>query len=65
VYLTGDIARVLPDAGGGPTIEFVGREDDLVKLGGIRVELGEVSAALGGAHARAREAATVLARRPE
>lgn len=42
MYLTGDQARVLPDGG----IEFVGRADDQVKIGGFRVELGEVTAAV-------------------
>ncbi|KAK0501009.1 putative peptide synthetase [Armillaria luteobubalina] len=41
IYLTGDIVRFLHDG----TCEFVGRNDDLVKLGGIRVELSEISAA--------------------
>ncbi|EJD33719.1 acetyl-CoA synthetase-like protein [Auricularia subglabra TFB-10046 SS5] len=40
VYLTGDVVRILHDG----TIEFVGRTDDLVKLGGVRVELSEISA---------------------
>jgi ferricrocin synthase len=45
VYLTGDLVRHLADG----TINFVGRNDDLVKLGGIRVELGEITSALRGA----------------
>ncbi|KZV86819.1 acetyl-CoA synthetase-like protein [Exidia glandulosa HHB12029] len=40
VYLTGDVVRILHDG----SIEFVGRTDDLVKLGGVRVELSEISA---------------------
>ena len=46
VYLTGDIVRQLADG----TIEFIGREDDLVKLGGIRVELSEISHSMMGSH---------------
>ncbi|KAJ1033800.1 hypothetical protein NDA16_000010 [Ustilago loliicola] len=42
LYYTGDYVRMLHDG----TIEFIGRRDDLVKLGGIRVELSEISAAL-------------------
>ncbi|TKY89362.1 hypothetical protein EX895_001893 [Sporisorium graminicola] len=42
VYYTGDYVRMLHDG----SIEFIGRRDDLVKLGGIRVELSEISAAL-------------------
>lgn len=42
VYRTGDLARWLPDG----TLEFFGRMDNLVKLHGIRVELGDIEAAL-------------------
>jgi amino acid adenylation domain-containing protein len=41
-YRTGDIARLRPDG----TIEYLGRRDDQVKIKGIRVELGEIEAAL-------------------
>ncbi|TIB70322.1 acetyl-CoA synthetase-like protein [Wallemia mellicola] len=54
VYLTGDVVRLLHDG----SCEFVGRNDDLVKLGGIRVELSEISAALGNCHEIARETTT-------
>ncbi|KAH6637235.1 hypothetical protein F5144DRAFT_510292 [Chaetomium tenue] len=40
IYLTGDVAR-LNDHG----FEFLGRNDDLVKITGIRIELSEISAA--------------------
>ena len=42
MYRTGDIARILPDG----NIEFLGREDDQVKISGHRIELGEVELAL-------------------
>ncbi|KAL1744044.1 putative peptide synthetase [Schizophyllum fasciatum] len=61
VYLTGDIVRFLHDG----SIEFVGRHDDLVKLGGIRVELSEISTALEGCHPLAAEVATLQLSRPD
>lgn len=42
IYRTGDIARYLPDG----NIEFLGREDEQVKISGHRIELGEVELAL-------------------
>jgi amino acid adenylation domain-containing protein len=42
LYRTGDLGKYLP----GGEIEFLGREDNQVKVGGHRIELGEVEAAL-------------------
>ncbi|SBT43396.1 non-ribosomal peptide synthetase [Micromonospora narathiwatensis] len=42
LYRTGDLGRHLPDG----TIEFLGRDDDQVKLNGFRIELGEITATL-------------------
>ncbi|WHS62761.1 non-ribosomal peptide synthetase [Pseudomonas sp. G2-4] len=42
LYKTGDIGRWLPNG----TLEYLGRNDDQVKIRGLRVELGEIEAAL-------------------
>ncbi|WP_161891976.1 non-ribosomal peptide synthetase, partial [Pseudomonas juntendi] len=44
LYRTGDLARHLPDG----NIEYLGRNDDQVKLHGLRIELGEIQACLTG-----------------
>lgn len=49
IYRTGDIAKYLPDG----NIEFLGRQDDQVKISGHRIELAEVELAinsLSGVH---------------
>ncbi|WP_329241745.1 amino acid adenylation domain-containing protein [Actinoallomurus sp. NBC_01490] len=42
LYRTGDLGRYLP----GGDIEFLGREDQQVKINGYRIELGEINSAL-------------------
>ncbi|SDU54479.1 non-ribosomal peptide synthetase [Pseudomonas mediterranea] len=54
LYKTGDIGRWLPDG----TLQYLGRNDDQVKIRGLRVELGEIEAALA-ALSGVREAAVV------
>ena len=44
LYKTGDLVRYLPDG----NLEYLGRLDQQVKLNGVRVELGEIEAALAG-----------------
>ena len=42
LYKTGDLARWMPDG----NIDFIGRNDDQIKIRGYRVELGEIEHAL-------------------
>ncbi len=42
LFHTGDLGRYRPDG----SLEILGREDDQVKIRGVRIELGEVTAAL-------------------
>ncbi|GME47660.1 AMP-dependent synthetase/ligase [Neofusicoccum parvum] len=46
IYLTGDLVRQLGDG----SIDFVGRDDDLVKIAGQRVELSEIAYFLRASH---------------
>jgi thioesterase domain-containing protein/acyl carrier protein len=55
LYRTGDLARWLPDG----TLEFLGRADGQIKLRGVRIEIGEVEAALAS-HPAVVECAVVL-----
>ncbi|MET8582263.1 amino acid adenylation domain-containing protein [Streptomyces collinus] len=55
VYRTGDLARIQPDG----TLEYLGRNDDQVKVRGFRIELGEIEARLG-AHPGIEEARVVV-----
>jgi len=59
IYLSGDVGRYLPDG----SIEFLGRDDSQVKIGGHRIELGEVEAALRQ-HPDVRAAVVIAAGEP-
>jgi len=54
MYKTGDLARWRPDG----VIEYLGRNDDQVKLRGFRIELGEIESQLLG-HPEVKEAVVV------
>jgi hypothetical protein len=54
LYRTGDLARLLPDGG----FEFLGRIDHQVKIRGVRIEPGEIEAALAS-HPAIRTAVVV------
>ena len=55
LYRTGDLARFRPDG----ALEFLGRQDNQVKLRGYRIELGEVETVLRQ-HRQVREAVVMV-----
>ncbi|GKZ21096.1 nonribosomal peptide synthase, partial [Aspergillus brasiliensis] len=61
VYYTGDLVRMLADG----SLEYIDRVDDLVKLGGIRVELSEISFSLGECHPLVENIETLILNRPD
>jgi amino acid adenylation domain-containing protein len=60
MYKSGDLGRWLPDG----AIEFVGRNDDQVKIHGYRIELGEIEARLNE-HEDVKEAAVVVSEKED
>ncbi|KAJ3053452.1 hypothetical protein HK097_004236 [Rhizophlyctis rosea] len=60
LYRTGDFARILWDE----NIEFLGRQDDQVKMNGLRIELEEINAVLRTSHPDIRDAVTLILRHP-
>lgn len=61
LYYTGDLVRMLSDG----SLEYLSRTDDLVKLGGIRVELSEISFSIKGCHSLVEQVEIVILNRPD
>ena len=61
LYYTGDLVRMLADG----SLEYINRVDDLVKLGGIRVELSEISYSLGECHPLVENIEISILNRPD
>lgn len=59
IYETGDIVRMLDDG----NLEYVGRNDDQVKLRGFRIELGEIETVLSS-HPKLSEGAVIAVTNP-
>uniref|UniRef100_UPI003F696F97 amino acid adenylation domain-containing protein n=1 Tax=Pseudomonas sp. N8 TaxID=3449428 RepID=UPI003F696F97 len=59
LYRTGDLARWRADG----AVDYLGRNDDQVKIGGFRIDLGEIDAGLG--HWAGVKDAVVLARQDD
>jgi thioesterase domain-containing protein len=55
LYKTGDLARYLQDG----SLDFLGREDDQVKVHGYRIELSEIELAVEG-HPQIKESVVVI-----
>jgi amino acid adenylation domain-containing protein/non-ribosomal peptide synthase protein (TIGR01720 family) len=60
LYRTGDLARFLP----GGEVDLIGRIDQQVKVRGVRIEPGEIEAAVGR-HPEVREVAVVVRQEPQ
>ncbi|KAL1864615.1 NRPS protein [Diaporthe australafricana] len=61
VYHTGDMCRQLADG----SFDFVGRNDDLVKIAGQRVELSEIAHAVRDSHPLIGQIEVLYPKRPE
>ncbi|KAL3475508.1 hypothetical protein BJX99DRAFT_259279 [Aspergillus californicus] len=61
LYYTGDLVRMLSDG----SLEYITRVDDMVKLGGIRIELSEISFAIRHSHPLVENIETLILSRPD
>ncbi|PLB33914.1 nonribosomal siderophore peptide synthase SidC [Aspergillus candidus] len=61
LYYTGDLVRMLSDG----SLEYINRVDDQIKIGGIRVELSEITFALNDCHTLVENIETMVLNRPD
>ncbi|KAF2761326.1 hypothetical protein EJ05DRAFT_259760 [Pseudovirgaria hyperparasitica] len=61
LYKTGDLVRMLTDG----TFEFIGRNDDQIKMRGLRIELEEITTVIEQAHPDIKSVTTQVLRTSE
>ena len=61
LYYTGDLVRMLSDG----SLEYINRVDDQIKVGGIRIELSEITFALNDCHPLVENIETMALSRPD
>ncbi|KAI8919469.1 hypothetical protein DFJ77DRAFT_279005 [Powellomyces hirtus] len=61
VYRTGDVVKLLAD----DTVIFLGRKDEQVKMNGLRIEMGEITAVMAACRPEVTDAVTFVLRHPQ